>query len=178
MEDVFHSRVAPILWSTTARRRCRPDCRPATGRYRDRRRERGLNGTNRIEEFGFVEGTNSYGKWASAGTVGEPEDPYQQYLEDEGLARLHYEDFSDRQAFVDTHPTPLPEEAYNDNWIGRRGLELLENAPEDQSWHLEVSFAGPHDPAARHLGSGSVAADLRRAVQTPDRVRSGNPGGV
>jgi choline-sulfatase len=31
-------------------------------------------------------------------------------------------------------------------WIAANGLELLENAPEDRPWHLQVSFAGPHDP--------------------------------
>jgi 1-acyl-sn-glycerol-3-phosphate acyltransferase len=57
--------------------------------------ERGLDGTNRVETFG------------------EPEDPYQQYLEEHGLADVHYGDF-ERRSNWPVDPTPLPEEAYND----------------------------------------------------------------
>jgi arylsulfatase A-like enzyme len=111
----------------------------------------GLDGKNRVGEFGYVDGVNSHGAGSGwQGTPGEPEDPYQSYLEAEGLAELHYEDFEDRQRggpeFTTTRPTPLPEPAYIDNWIPRTGLELLEDAPDDKPWHLQVSFAGPHDP--------------------------------
>jgi arylsulfatase A-like enzyme len=119
--------------------------------------DRGLDGKNRIGEFGYVDGVNSLGKWAGTGTAGEPAGPYQAYLEREVLAAAHYEDYRRRTddelsdplgtmaAFTATDPTPLPEAAYIDNWIGRRGLQLLRDAP-DGPWHIEVSFASPHDP--------------------------------
>lgn len=40
--------------------------------------------------------------------------------------------------------SPLPEESYIDGYIGRRGLEAIENIPEP--FFLVVSFCGPHDP--------------------------------
>src|SRR5690606_18720092 len=37
-------------------------------------------------------------------------------------------------------------EAYCDNWIAQRGLELLEQTPREKPWHLVVNFTGPHAP--------------------------------
>ena len=42
--------------------------------------------------------------------------------------------------------TPLPEDAYADNWIGNNGLQLIRSAPPGKPWFLQVSFNGPHEP--------------------------------
>ena len=62
---------------------------------------------------------------------------------------MHVADFERRRglaAFSFTDPTPLPEHAYCDNWIGAQGVRLLQAAPAGKPWHLQVNFSGPHDP--------------------------------
>ncbi len=63
-----------------------------------------------------------------------------------GLAGAHVDDFARRRSYRDTHPTPLPEEAYCDNWIADNGLRLLRSFPAGRPWHLVVNFTGPHEP--------------------------------
>jgi len=114
--------------------------------------KRGPEGKYRIEEFGLSDGVRNRGKWASAADDLDPgEHVYQRYLEDRGLLDAHIRDFDMRWGtrkdnFAATFPTPLDDEAYCDSWLARRGLELIEGAPDDRPWHLEVSFIGPHDP--------------------------------
>ena len=43
-------------------------------------------------------------------------------------------------------PLPLPDELYQDNWIGRAAIALLERKPNGQPWFLEVSHQAPHPP--------------------------------
>ena len=71
------------------------------------------------------------------------------YLQARGLAETHVADFQGRrgpQGHLRTHPTPLPEDAYCDNWIAANGLRFLEGFPAGQPWHLVVNFTGPHSP--------------------------------
>ncbi|MBD3352145.1 MAG: sulfatase-like hydrolase/transferase, partial [Candidatus Lokiarchaeota archaeon] len=35
---------------------------------------------------------------------------------------------------------------YGDNWIGRQGVRLIQNAPNNKPWFLVVNFNGPHSP--------------------------------
>lgn len=108
------------------------------------------NGTRLLEEWGFSEGIDSAGKWdAIRSGTDEPMDPYMTYLHETGLVETHVNDFNNRRnmaAFTHTEPTPLPEHAYCDNWIGAQAVRLIRNAPTDKPWHLQVNFAGPHDP--------------------------------
>ena len=43
-------------------------------------------------------------------------------------------------------PTPLPDDAYSDNWIAANGLRLIAGAPRHKPWFLQVNSTGPHDP--------------------------------
>jgi choline-sulfatase len=108
----------------------------------------GLDGTKTVHANGFSEGVDSLGKWDAVRSGSEePQDPYMRYLHDRGLAETHVEDFERRGGeHQPTFPTSLPEEAYCDNWIGRRSADLLRGAPADQPWFLQVNFAGPHSP--------------------------------
>lgn len=45
-----------------------------------------------------------------------------------------------------TWPSPLPDDAYADNWIARNGLKLMRQFPEEKPWFLIVNFDGPHAP--------------------------------
>ncbi|HET7559473.1 MAG TPA: sulfatase-like hydrolase/transferase, partial [Limnochordia bacterium] len=75
-----------------------------------------------------------------------PLDPYMAYLHERGLAAAHVADLNGRKSYADTQPTPLPDDAYCDNWLAQNALDLLKAAPDDRPWHLVVNFTGPHNP--------------------------------
>ncbi|MBA2278208.1 MAG: sulfatase-like hydrolase/transferase [Chloroflexia bacterium] len=107
----------------------------------------GADGTRHLTEWGFTIGVDNEGKIdAVASGAGSPRGPYMAYLHQHGLAAAHVADFRTRHPFRDTHPTPLPDEAYCDNWIAENGLRLLHEFASDRPWHLVVNFTGPHSP--------------------------------
>lgn len=110
----------------------------------------GAGGQRMLREYGFTGGMDSEGKgdaiWAYR-RCGKPCGPYLHYLQEHGWLERHlsmYEHSTGNLLFEAV--TPLPDEAYCDNWIARNGLDLLQDLPKDQPWHLVVNFAGPHDP--------------------------------
>ena len=106
-----------------------------------------LDGSYLLHELGFSEGIDNEGKEAAPYSGAEvPKGPYMAYLHKKELAEIHVKDFQNRQSYKDTHPTPLPEEAYCDNWVTNNGLELLKKFPKDRPWYLTVNFTGPHNP--------------------------------
>jgi arylsulfatase A-like enzyme len=117
-----------------------------------------------LREWGFTEGIDNEGKMdaiasylgvrrlgaapSSTGTR-SPRGPYMAYLQRRGLAEVHVADFQRRRGphgHLLTHPTPLPDNAYCDNWIAENGLRFLRDFPAGQPWHLVVNFTGPHSP--------------------------------
>ena len=62
------------------------------------------------------------------------------------------------------YPTPLPDPAYCDNWIGNNGLQLLAQSPKDRPWYLSVNFTGPHNPE-----------DITASMETGARGRAAFP---
>ncbi|HET8547122.1 MAG TPA: sulfatase-like hydrolase/transferase [Bryobacteraceae bacterium] len=107
----------------------------------------GLDGRRLLAEWGFSDGIDNAGKRdAIASGAVEPKDPYMALLHEQGLARAHVEDFRKRKDYSATFPTPLPNSAYCDNWVGENGLKLLERAPRAKPWFLAVNFTGPHEP--------------------------------
>ncbi|MGC8861305.1 MAG: sulfatase family protein [Armatimonadota bacterium] len=109
----------------------------------------GLDGKRLLKEWGFSDGIDNAGKLDAVASGREtPRDPYMQFLEKRGLRLKHIEDFQkrSREGRAATFPTPLPDDAYCDNWIGRNGIELIRNVPEGKPWFLQVNFTGPHPP--------------------------------
>jgi len=107
----------------------------------------GLDGSRLLGEWGFSEGIDNEGKIDAVRSGAErPMGPYMAYLHERGLAEAHVRDFTTRHGFRDTHPTPLSEDAYCDNWIAENGLRLLKGFPEGRPWHLVLNFTGPHNP--------------------------------
>lgn len=110
----------------------------------------GLDGRNHLEEWGFSDGFNSAGKPEATNTYeGTPLEPYMDYLKGQSLDQVHVEDMAQRdgtEVFRNTDPTPLPDSAYCDNWLGQSGLDLLNGFPKDKLWFLQMNFAGPHYP--------------------------------
>ncbi len=106
----------------------------------------GLDGQNNLAAWGFSAGINNEGKMDGANSGRErAQGPYLHFLEQRGLRQAHVDDFARRDKLA-SFPTPLPDDAYCDNWIGQNGLGLLAAAPADQSWFLQVNFTGPHNP--------------------------------
>ena len=116
--------------------------------------EWGLDGQRCLPEWGFTDGVDNEGKWQGVIHGAEaPRGPYFKFLHDRDLVRAHAEDFyrrgrPNRQAtnYGTTWPTPLPEDAYCDNWIGGQGIKVLREIPLDAPWFMQVNFTGPHDP--------------------------------
>lgn len=108
----------------------------------------GLDGKRLLEEWGFSDGIDNEGKWDGVNSGKDsPKGPYLQYLEERGLRQVHIDDFASRRGQKDaTFPTPLPDEAYCDNWVANNGLKLMRRAPDDKPWFLQVNFTGPHAP--------------------------------
>ncbi|MCU0522590.1 MAG: sulfatase-like hydrolase/transferase [Anaerolineae bacterium] len=108
-----------------------------------------LDGKALIDAWGFSDGIDSKGKWdAVTSWDGAPHDAYLAYLDGHGLAQTHIDDMVSRRAgpYTTTHPTPLPEHAYGDNWVAAQGVRMLRDFPDDRPWFLQVNFTGPHDP--------------------------------
>lgn len=116
----------------------------------------GIDGTHWIQEWGFSAGINSPGKW-DAVYDGEPKDPYNAYLQERSWREVHYADMERRRDdprldpeswghYKATHATDLPERAYSDNFVAQNGLKLIDEAPEDRPWFLQINFPGPHEP--------------------------------
>jgi arylsulfatase len=106
------------------------------------------------------------------GKRARPEEPYLAYLDalDPPRAREFADDMLARVkgrkvelAYGDTRPSPLDDPHYLDNWIGRRGLEMIEAAPRDRPWFQIVNFAGPHAPT-------DVTRRMDALYRGPDRV--------
>jgi len=108
-----------------------------------------VDGVSYLGLWGFSDGIDNSGKWDGYNAYKNSNAcPYYAYLEEKGLADAHIEDFTRRRGknFENTDCTPLPDEAYADNWIARNGLELIRNAPPGKPWFLQVNFNGPHPP--------------------------------
>ena len=105
-----------------------------------------VDGVSCLDLWGFSDGIDNGGKHDGVGGYKQGKVcPYMAFLESKGLADAHVADFARRKQYDGT-VTPLPDEAYADNWIARNGLELLRQAPPGKPWFLQVNFNGPHEP--------------------------------
>jgi len=107
----------------------------------------GLDGKRLTGDWGFSDAIDNAGKM-DAVRAGEarPTDPYMAMLHRRSLAAVHIKDMRGRKRYAATYPTPLPDDAYCDNWIAENAKALLGRAPHGKPWHLVVNFTGPHNP--------------------------------
>ncbi len=108
-----------------------------------------IDGKCYLELWGFSDGIDNSGKHDGISAYRKGKIcPYFEYLREKGLLETHVNDYKNRlyPNFENTEPTPLPDEAYADNWIAENGLEFIRNAPKDKPWFLQVNFNGPHEP--------------------------------
>ena len=111
----------------------------------------GLDGKSRLKEWGFDTGIDSEGKQAlgALNAEGQARGPYGTYLLKENLWHTYQQDYKHRtgkHAFTNIMVNPIPDEAYNDNWVSRNGWALLEEMPHDRPWFIQVNWPGPHPP--------------------------------
>jgi arylsulfatase len=111
----------------------------------------GPDGQDKIHDYGFTDGCDNAGKWDAVIEFGmdpdNPRDPYFAYLKSRGLDRVH----ANAMRNGIEHPTgawitPLPDDAYCDNWIAENALSFLRRFPEGRPWHLVINSTGPHEP--------------------------------
>lgn len=127
-----------------------------------------VHGESRLFDLGFTRGIDSAGKHdAIYACMKGVREPYMDYLASRGLDSAHMEDFLRRDqanlketigvsmntslppppAYGNLDYTPLPADAYGDNWIGQNGADELERLIEiGKPWCMTVNFSGPHEP--------------------------------
>jgi len=115
----------------------------------------GLDGSESLSKWGFTDGIDNEGKWDGVFSGTEtPQGPYMKMLHDRGLAKTHADDYASRGGrpgpggitYKNTNPTPLPDDAYCDNWIAQNAISTLQALPKDTPWFMQVNFSGPHEP--------------------------------
>ena len=120
----------------------------------------GLNGSFHADGLGFTKYARCDGKSDAAGST--PHDPYglfcSQHYEvvggqNESFFAIYNADMKSCQApggaaggYDCIKPSPLPEFAYEDNYVGANAAALLQSKPQGVPWFLQVSFPGPHPP--------------------------------
>jgi arylsulfatase A-like enzyme len=136
-------------------------------------RNTGVDGRLHLKEWGFSDGVNCLGKGdAVASGAVAPHDPYMAFLYRHRLTQAFIHDMRKRAGgknpgapsvttYTSTWPTPLPDYAYEDNWIGQTGLDLMKKLPKDRPWFMQVNFAGPHNPM-------DVTRDMREGWRNID----------
>jgi len=111
---------------------------------------RQTDGRSLLAEAGFTGGADSAGKHDAVLAAWDGRDePYGLFLARHGLLDLHKDDYAARPTpnYENCLPTPLPDFAYGDNWIGASALRLMTAACQSPSpWFLQVNFLGPHEP--------------------------------
>ena len=127
----------------------------------------GIDGQKHLAEWGFSAGVNNEGKLDGVNSGREtPCGPYMQYLEERGARHTHIADFAARDRWS-AFATSLSDEDYCDNWVGRNGLGLLDDAPQGQPWFLQVNFTGSHNPWDITASMRGLYAGIQLPPPTP-----------
>ena len=142
----------------------KPD--PYNGRHGDR---------PRVFGWGFTHPVECEGKM-HAGMADRPRGPYGFWLQEQGLFKRFRADYAARKArgWIEgaSHDSILPEDAFEDAYIGRRAAEWIDDVPDDYPWHLFVSFVGPHDP----FDPPTSYAERNRGAAVPPAIRGNEEG--
>lgn len=113
----------------------------------------GVDGRQGVEAWGFSDAIFNAGLNQATILMRNnemvPQDAYMSFLHARGLAEDHIADYARRSregVWTATFPTTLPDDAYFDTWITNNALTLLDRAPDDRPWYLEVNLQNPHHP--------------------------------
>lgn len=113
--------------------------------------DHGGDGKRLLPEWGFTHGCDSEGKWDGVGQMKATPltGPYGRFLESRGLIETYVADMEKRRgadSYRNTAPSPIPHDAYCDNWVTQNALDCLGAFPKGSPWFLQVNFPGPHEP--------------------------------
>ncbi|KGE02306.1 sulfatase-like hydrolase/transferase [Rhizobium sp. YS-1r] len=127
-----------------------------------------VNGVDQLAQLGFSHGFDSAGKKAAEKAYAEacPE-PYTEMLKHRGLIDRFMADYAHRSvgkekppmadwiegriqrppdAYANVAPVDLPDDAYNDNFVGAAADRIIRDFDPAKPWFLIVNFPGPHEP--------------------------------
>lgn len=147
------------------------------------------NKIDQMLQLGIEFGRDSAGKHATLKAAQRGgSDPYTNFLKGRGLLETYCEDFSQRKlyshadvplahwlngtwstppdSYTNAKPSPLPEDAYHDNFIGRLALDVIDQFDKTLPWFLVVNFPGPHEP----LDVTEAMAARWQSLQLPEPV--------
>jgi arylsulfatase A-like enzyme len=103
-----------------------------------------------FDMWGFTHGLDSCGKHDGMNAYRQKKpEPYFHFLKQQGLDKVHFDDYNKRpysNSYEYTEPTPLPDHAYADNWVGQHGLDIINGFERSRPWFIQVNFPGPHEP--------------------------------
>jgi arylsulfatase A-like enzyme len=122
----------------------------------------GDDGTKHTAQLGFSDAIRCDGS-TDVTRGGSPHEPFGEWLVSQPVANktvaLKYNSTNlfDLQAkrfkeigkyggYAIPDPMPLPNAAYQDNWIASQALALLKRKPAGKPWFIEVSHQAPHPP--------------------------------
>jgi choline-sulfatase len=135
--------------------------------------------------YGFTRAFEVEGGMSCAQTVavtGEPNGPYGWYLKQQGLLDAYVQDFVSRRdkgwIIGASHDSVLPLEHHQDEFVGRKAVERIEQQEDDYPFYMFVSFQSPHDPfdapgeLAEHYRDTDVPEPIPPAMEgKPARIQ-------
>jgi arylsulfatase A-like enzyme len=93
------------------------------------------------------------------------------------LQAARYREISQRHVAFSSYaipdPMPLPDEGYQDNWIGARVVDLLTRRPMGKPFFIEASHQAPHPPM--DITAGMAASHDLRGRTFPNATMCGAP---
>ncbi|MFH1377706.1 MAG: sulfatase-like hydrolase/transferase [Planctomycetota bacterium] len=99
--------------------------------------------------YGFTHPVETEGKMHS-GNHPTPQGPYGKMLDDKGWYQAYHTDYRARAKTRwiknATHDSVLPDDLFQDTYIGDRAVHWIDEISSDRPWMLFLSFVGPHDP--------------------------------
>ena len=144
------------------------------------------NGAAKMKTLGFSDCERTQGKRNTIGTPPQPRDIYGIYLASQKGIAVKGKSVDGFQALQRSYDAPvgskmshayhsyLPDELYEDNFVGDLTVRLLRRRPPHKPWFLQVNFPGPHDPFA--ITSGMERSVAGRTFGRPTGASGGAPG--
>jgi arylsulfatase A-like enzyme len=110
-----------------------------------------LDGSSNLAAWGFTDGCDNEGKFD--GTISYqkyngPIGPYLKDLHDAGLADQYAGEHANNRESKGAYISCVPDDLYCDNWLSKKGMDIIRDFPVEQPWFMQVNFTGPHNPMA------------------------------